>query len=168
MGMPRDAARPAVGLQVGLHRDRGAVFDDAVHEELDAAGRQAVGRGRLAPLDQLADLLKAPLVVPQQGQPHARCQPARPLHGGVRRLPFRPDDGVLPAGDAQRVELALPLPQPGLQIGLAGGRHVVRHQVDGALLQHAGRRAVRIALDPAVRRVRRWRSPGRQAAARRS
>ncbi len=60
------------------------------------------------------------------------------------------DDGLLPAGDAQRVQVALALDDAGHLVGHLGPGHDPLDQVHGAFLQGAGRAAVGLALDPAV------------------
>ena len=70
---------------------------------------------------------------------------ARVLHAGVAA-----DDRVLPGGDAERVQVALPLEQPASVVLRADVRREHRDQRHRALVQGAGRAAVGVALDAAV------------------
>ena len=169
--MPRSATgstkeRPGVGrrvpapVEVGLDERRGPVLGDAVLHDLDRRWPRTA-RGSTPPLlDQLGDLLaaraRAPTTAPRRPWPtrspaRGRAQVGRPgvLHAGVGA-----DDGVLPAGDPQRVQVALALEQPGVE--LVGGRRREHARAPGPSRPRAARRSGRPR-----RRARRGRRPGR-------
>ncbi len=106
-------------------------------------------------LDQLGDLLQAPAALPPQRAHHPGGEPAVDGQRLVGGLGARGNPGVLPAGDAQRVQVALRLQDRRLPLRAVRLRdHVVVDPVGRALVQGAGGLAVRAALDPAVVRIR--------------
>jgi hypothetical protein len=91
------------------------------------------------------------------------------VHGQrVTRAEVVADDRVLPRGDPAGVQVLLGEQQPPDPVRQRQRGYVAAHQGGGALVQGALGRAVRAALDPAVRRVRRAcvdaRQPERPAA----
>ena len=147
----RIRARIAVRLQ---ERAR-AVLDHAVRHDLH--GRRtdvAVRRGAPA-LDQLVDLLVAPMPVP----PEARADPHRELAGRVQRAVRLEDVGrhprVLPARDAERVQPLLRQEQRPAPLRLVGPRdEPIAERVGGPLVQRAGRLPRhRVPLDATVPRI---------------
>ena len=88
------------------------VSHDPVLHDLDAAGVES-GRRRPGPaLDQLGDLLLAPAPVPPQGADDPGGERAVALRReigveGVRHAEPFADQGILPADDAQRVQVCL-------------------------------------------------------------
>lgn len=133
----------------------GVVLGDAVLHDLHRAGPEPVPAQLLAPRDEFGDLFGTALTVPPQGAGDARGEEP-PLQGSpvrgrrVRHVGVRADDGVLPGGDPVGVQHGLGA-QHGGQLLLGGGvGHQPAHEVDGALLEHAGRTALGVAFAAAV------------------
>ncbi len=160
VGQPVVAAVAAVPVAVGLEHRAGEVLQHAVDHDLDGcrvetgAGHGGVRR-RAAPLDQVGDLLDPSVPVPPQRPDDPGGQLAVGGQPLVGPLGVRGDPGVLPAGDAERVQVPLrgqDRRAPGVLGG--GGHDVLVDPVRRALVQRAGRLAGRrVALDPAVGRV---------------
>ena len=145
-------------VEVGLDEGRGPVLRDAVLHDLDRGrGEPPVGVRRPL-LDQLGDLLQPALALPPQRPDHrghevARAGGAQVGRPGVLHAGVRTDDRVLPAGDAEREQVALALEQPRVELVGRRRREHREHQAHRALVQHAGRLARGVALDAAVGRV---------------
>ena len=145
----------AAPVAVGLEHRAGVVLQHAVGHDLDRGRVEARRAAGLAQGAQLVDLLEAASPVPPQRRDHPAGElPAvgqRPV--SLHRLRGHP--GVLPAGDAERVQVPLRLEDAFLPAGPVRCRHqpglvVVRR----ALVQGPGRLTGRgVALDPAVGRV---------------
>ena len=112
-----------VRVEVGVeHRGRVGLADAVLHD-LDAGGAHP-GLGRpAAALDELGHLLQAALAVPPQGQHHLGGEPAGPVRvevgvQGVEHPEALADQGVLPADDADGVQVPLRGQQPGHQLVL--------------------------------------------------
>ena len=118
-------------------------------------------------LEELVDLLATALAIPPQRGLDARRQPARGRRpGGRSRASCGVDDRVLPGRDPERVEVRLAgAGTPRRQSCRSSAGEQPLDEVGGALVERARRRAVRIALDPAVRRVRRVAVDARRARA---
>ena len=148
----------AVAVAVRLEHRGGEVLGDAVLHDLDGCRGEASAPVPLAPLEDRRDLLEALRAVPPDRPDHARGERAvgrRREVGGARvsGIPVRSDDGVLPAGDAERVQVALAEQQ---RLGEPLERLLGQQPVDEghrALVQRARRVAVGVALDAAVGRV---------------
>ena len=151
----RVARAVAAPVEVGLDQGRGPVLGDPVLHDLDRRGREPPACVRLPLGDQLRDLLAAAPPLPPQGADH-RCGEVAACRGpGVRRTGVAhprvgPDDGVLPARDAQRVEVALALEESGVELVVVGDGQDVGEQFHRALVEHAGRLPIGVALDPTV------------------
>jgi hypothetical protein len=111
-----------------------------------------------APLDQRGHLLLTSLAVPPQrpddvcGQVSALCC-VEVRRTGVVHAGVLPDDRVLPARDAHRVQVGLPGEET-LVVRLGRrARSMLGHDVHRALVQGSGRMAVRVALVATVRRL---------------
>ena len=152
--MPRLAvSRPS--SRYGVDHRRRPVLDDAVDHQLHARRGVPAHRPLGPSRDQALDLLQPVVVLPPQRAHDPRRQLAAAGHPQVGRVAVGPDDGVLPVGDAQRVQVGLALDQPPVELGVAGRRDVALDEVLGALVERAQRRPVGVAGDPAVVRVRR-------------
>ena len=111
---------------------------------------------RPRPLDQLVDLLVAALAVPPHRGLDPGGQPARLGRGPVDRLVLGADDRVLPGRDPERVEVGLGEAQAVAHVLGGDRRGISRSTSVGAPSWSAPvGRAVGVALDPAVGRVRR-------------
>ena len=144
-------------VQVGLEHRGGVVFRHAVQHHLDAGRAEAAVRH--PPVRQLRQLLKPLAPVPPHRADHVH--PQRPRAGGpqvgagwVDLSRHLADDRVLPAGDPERQQVGLGGEERGVVVIVGHLGQQPRHQGHGALLEHAGRLAAGVALDPAVRRVR--------------
>src|SRR6185369_4253237 len=102
------ACGTALVVEVRLEEAAGLVLEDAVLHQLDSCGRIATDRRAFATCDEPFDLLRAARPIPPERTHDAGRQLATT---GQRRVgdlfPFGRDARVLPAGDAQRVELGL-------------------------------------------------------------
>ena len=144
----------AVTVDVRVEHGAREVLEDAVHHQLHARRLVAPDRGRPATLDELLDLLGAAVTLPPHRADDARRQLAARGEGDVGALlGLRPDDGVLPGRDPQRVQVGLAEPQRRLQVGGCVVGLEPPDEVHRAFVERAGRAAVRVALDPAVGRV---------------
>ena len=149
--------RVPAAVQVRRRHRRGEVLRHAVLHDLDDVGGEPAGAHPAA--DQVLDLLQPAGAVPPQRAAHPggeRAGRRQPQVGVVRVRPagVRPDGSVLPGRDAEGVQVRL-----GQQQGLAAllrrrRRGEVAHQRHRLLVQHPGRRAVRVALEAPARRVR--------------
>ncbi len=159
-----DEAQPGVGgraaaaVEVRLQQAGREVLGDAVLHDLDAGGVEAAHPAGAAALLQLGDLFQAAFAVPPQGADDAG--PQRALAGGaqvdavvVGVAGEGADHGVLPAGHAEGEQVLLRGEQARVRLVRRRDGHVAGHQVHGALLEGAGRGAVRLPLDASVRRV---------------
>ena len=141
-------------VEVGIDRRAGEVLADTVLHDLDAGRGEASGGAAGAQRHQVVDLLEPARAFPPQGTDDAAGERA-PARGGEVRLVVPGlrrvvDDRVLPAGDAERVQERLAL-QQALVDGVGRQRRLMlRDEGLRALVQRALRRAVRVALDPAV------------------
>ena len=152
----------AAAVEVRLEQRGGAVLGHAVLHHLHGGRAEPAPGQRLTPSDQVGDLLDALAPVPPEGADHVRAElaargrvdvgRARVVHARVRA-----DDRVLPAGDAERVQVVLTGEQRRAIVGAGGAGQVPRDEGGRPLVEGAARVAVRVALDPAVRRVRRLR-----------
>ena len=122
----RDAAVvrvPAAAVAVGLEQGAGVVLQHPVQHDLHRRGVEAAAaaRPRLAPRAAALDLLDALRPLPPQRADDARGEPAvrrQRLVGGLRR---RRHPRVLPAGDAERVQVPLRAQDRGLPVRPVGG-----------------------------------------------
>ena len=150
----------AAAVEVRLEQCGRAVLRHAVLHHLHGGRAEpALGQG-LAPPDQVRDLLHALGAVPPQRADHVRAELAAGRSVDVRRAGVvhagvRADDRVLPARDAERVQVGLAGKQSGAVVGAGGAGQVPGDQGGRALVEGAARVAVRVPLDAAVGRVRR-------------
>ena len=160
---PAVVGRAAVAVAVRLEHRAGEVLEDAVHHQLHARRRVAPDRRRRAAAR------RTPRSARRRGGAPTTARPTtRPVSSPRRRerhvralLGVRLDDGVLPGGDPELVEVALAEPQGLLEVGRRVVGHQPRDEVHGAFVERAARRAVGVALDPAVGGVGgRGRDPG--------
>ena len=151
-----------VGLPCDVEVRRGecgrVVLGDAVLHHLHA-GRPEPAVGVLRPpLDERLDLLLTSVAVPPQRADDMGGQLAAPRRQRIRRsrvvhARVVTDDRVLPAGDAEGVQVGLAGQQAAVvlhrrSVGCVPGDHDHR-----SLVQRASRLSVRPALEPPVRRV---------------
>ncbi len=159
---PAPVRRRAVDRRIGIEQSGREAVAHAVGHDLDARRDEPPLdlRGPRTTLFEERELGLVAVPIPPQRTDHAGGERAAPrraqvgLEAVVQRL-VRADDRVLPARDAQGVEVALGLEQPGeLLVGLHG-RDDPPRETHRALVQHPGGIAVRVALDPSVVGVRR-------------
>src|SRR5581483_1085556 len=122
VAVPAVFRRLARAVVVRAEHRGGQVLADAVLHDLDgpcleptaaSAYRHVEVRGGLPALDQIGDLLQAAVAVPPQRSGHVGGQPSfsgRAQVGGqdVVIAQISADDRVLPAGDAEGVQVSLP------------------------------------------------------------
>ncbi len=159
-GEPRVGGGRAARVEVGRRHGGREVLGHPVLHDLDARGPEPPVAVALPPLDQGVHLLLAEVPLPPERADDVRREVAVAgglqvgrtgiLHAGVVA-----HDRVLPAGHAQRVEVALPGEEsPVVVVGVVG-RRVAGDQLHGPLVEGAGGVPVGVPLDAAVRRVRR-------------
>ena len=154
-GVAGVAGRPAVVVEVRRGQRRREVLRDAVLHDLHGRGAEPAAGHRLAPPDEVGHLLDAEPPFPPQGTHHVGAQVAVAGRGDVgRRRVVHPgvgaDDRVLPAGDAERVQVGLPLHQGRVVLLPRRARQQARDQRGRPLVQRAARPPVRVPLDASV------------------
>ena len=150
--------RLAIGHEIRLQEDRGAVLDHAVEPELDHVGSEPLpgrcGPSRLQAGHRICLARPAPrLPLLGHGDP---CR--EELRGGGALIcpqPFGIGAGIVPGGDAQAMEVTLGPEECGQEPFVGWPGEHIPEQDHGVLDQHARRDALRIALDAPIRRVRR-------------
>ena len=131
-------------VEVGLDEGSGAVLGDAVLHDLHRARREPAASTRRPASRGARRSARRPGRAPTTAHHDGAGEVAGGRSAGVRRADVAhagvaPDDRVLPARDAERVEVPLPLQQAGVhRVVVDRGQHVAeqRHR---ALVQHARR-----------------------------
>ncbi len=157
----------AAGVQVRVDHAGGEVLRDPILHDLDHACAEPARLAGLPPVEQVIELLSAPGPVPPEGPGHPGGEGSVRRGGQVGRHRVRvaevlPHDGVLPGGDAQRVQVLLGQQQPADLLGEAGAGHQTAHEQRRPLVQGALRLTVTASLDPPVPGVRRGRGQAGQ------
>ena len=144
-------AGPSVGPGVRRRHERRLRLEDAVEHELHAVRPKAPdGRCGALALEGL-DLLEPRVMLPPERGDDARGQPAGLGRLAVDGERLRSHDRVLPGGDPERVQVALGRAEPLEEVGAGRLRRVAVDELDGTVVQRAGRLTVGVADDPAVR-----------------
>jgi hypothetical protein len=147
--------RRAVGAEIRLQDSRCEVLDHAVLHDLHRGGPEPAHRAPCSFRHQLVDLFLATVPVPPQGcdDPGGEVAPAGHRGIGTERVVRATDDGVLPRGDAERVQVPLGHPEPLLPLRLRDRGHELVHEVHGPFVQGARGLAGFIPFDPSVGRI---------------
>ena len=114
---PRSVRRTTRAVQVRREHPGGEVLDDAVLHDLDGRRAEPLARPERGALDELRDLLERLATGPTTARrPRERsdvpssAQAAYAAEASVM-LAYDPEDGVLPRGDSDRVQVRLRLEQ---------------------------------------------------------
>jgi hypothetical protein len=144
-------------VEIRVEHGGGEVLTDPVLHDLHAGRCEPTGCSTGTPVEQVIDLLQPSVAIPPQRTDHAGGEsagrPPRQIGVVVVQPSARVHDRVLPGGDAERMQIRLPLQHAGLDVRRRRVRSEPTHQIHRPLVQRARGLAAIVALDPAVGRV---------------